>query len=144
MQKRKSPLLTALSLIVLLALSPFTTATATAVMTQTATEAVVNLMLDPRFDYMSRISSSLSVGTLGRASCTGSFTTYDNVDSTITITLQQFKGGEWSAIKEWSEDYTGTGVKMLDKGYYVASGYRYRLTTMVQIYRYQRGRRVPL
>lgn len=98
------------------------------------TNAAVEFQIDPRFDHMSRISSSLDIDSLGRASCVGSFTTYDEYDSTITITLQQFKNNRWTDIKEWSGDFTGTGVKYLSKGYYVESGYRYRLVTVVQIW----------
>lgn len=92
------------------------------------------LALDPRFSYLTRISSSLSINTLGRANCTGAFTTYDEYDSTITIVLQQERNGSWTDIKEWSEDYAGSGIKMLEKGYYVSSGYRYRVITTVQIW----------
>lgn len=121
-----------LTLIAVLNLSPAVAAVTAVCLSPT--ETVISLSLDPRFSYMSRIASSLSVNSLGRASCTGTFTTYDEYDSTITMTLQQFKDGKWSSIKEWSEDYSGSGIKALDKGYYVASGYRYRVVTVVQIW----------
>lgn len=91
------------------------------------------LLIDPRFDHMSRISSSLSINSLGRANCTGSFTTYDEYDSRMTVVLQQFKNNQWTDIKEWSEDYSGSGARLLEKKYYVPSGYRYRVVTTVAI-----------
>lgn len=89
--------------------------------------------LEPRFEHLSRISSGLTISSAGRAACGGSFTTYDQYDSRMTMTLQQYVDSEWVDIKEWSQDFTGSGVKMMDKGYYVKSGYRYRMTVMVEI-----------
>lgn len=108
-----------------------TTPKALALEGNTADIAVV--YLEPRFEYLSRISSGLTISSAGRAACGGSFTTYDQYDSRMTMTLQQFSDSGWVDIKEWSQDFTGSGVKMMDKGYYVKSGYRYRMTVMVEI-----------
>lgn len=52
----------------------------------------------------------------------------------MTVLLQQEVDGRWVDLKEWSEDYTGSRVKMLEKGYYVPRGYRYRVVTTVWIW----------
>lgn len=93
------------------------------------------LALDPRFTHFSRISSALDINSLGRAECVGSFTLYQQYDndSTITMTLQRFEEDGWIDIKEWSKNYSGTGAKLLSKGYYVETGYRYRLVTVASI-----------
>ena len=97
-------------------------------------DAMQDAVITPRFQHLSRISSSLTFSALGRANCGGSFTTYDEYDSSMTMVLQQFKNQEWVDIKTWSGDFTGSGVKVLDKGYYVPSGYRYRLVVTVTIW----------
>lgn len=91
-------------------------------------------VIDPRFTHFSRISSGLDIDSSGRADCTGSYTIYQKYDyeSTITMTLQRFEDG-WVNIQEWSKDYSGSGAKLLNKGYYVASGYRYRLIAVAEI-----------
>lgn len=94
---------------------------------------IVILDLEPRFEHISQLSASLSISGLGRAACGGSFTTYDEYDSRMTMVLQQYTDSEWVDIKEWSQEYTGSGVKMIDKGYYVSGGYRYRMTVIVEI-----------
>lgn len=91
------------------------------------------LFSEPRFEHMSRISSSLSFEAFGRANCTGSFTTYDEYNSKIIIVLQQFKNNRWNDYQSWSESYSGSGVKLLNKKYYVPSGYRYRVVTTAVI-----------
>lgn len=108
------------------------TADNTATVVTTADQTILVL---PRFKYITRISSSLSISNSGYANCTGGFTLYDEYPGNITITLQQFSDGRWTDIKEWSEDYTATdtGAHLFNKGYYVDSGYRYRLVTVVTI-----------
>lgn len=108
-------------------------ATPKALAYETSTADIAVVFQEPRFEHLSRISSGLTISSLGRAACGGSFTTYDEYDSRMTMTLQQFVDSEWVDIKEWSQDFTGSGVKMMDKGYYVKSGYRYRMTVTVEI-----------
>lgn len=109
---------------------------AIASVSQNAYETV--LLLDPRFTHFSRISSGLSFNDLGRAACTGSYTIYIdyNYDSRMTMTLQRFDDSElkWVDVKEWSGDFTKTGTKMLDKGYYVSQRGKYRVVTVAQIF----------
>lgn len=137
--QRKSGLFLSTMIIALLIL-PILMAKAGAVETlEDPIEAIImdeeqtTILVNPRYQHLSRVSSSLSFSAAGRAECTGAFTTYDTYDSTITITLQQFVNARWVDVKEWSQDYSGSGVKYLNKGYYVPNG-RYRLATTVQIW----------
>ena len=93
------------------------------------------LLLDPRFTHFSRISSGLDINSLGRADCTGSYTIYKtySYDSTLTMTLQRKEDSGWVDVMEWTKDYTDTGTKVLNKGYYVTRG-TYRLVTVAQIF----------
>lgn len=123
----------ALLLSMFLLLSPTAHATSPAATTHNENGTITELMLNPRFDHMSRIASGLSFNSLGRANCTGTFTTYDEYDSAMTVILQKNENGRWTDIIKWSENYTGSGVKLMEKGYYVGSG-RYRVVTTVQIF----------
>lgn len=134
---KKRLLFAAAALAVLFLLTPHAGATCNvpaSAITHTATTTRIDLSRDPRFTYINSIASGLSVNSLGRASCSGTFDPYDAVDSTITMTLQQEKDGAWVDIKTWSEDSTGSSVRVIDKGYYVEKGYSYRVITIVQIW----------
>lgn len=92
--------------------------------------------LDPRFEHLSRISASLSI-TSGRANCGGSFTIYDiydGCDSRMTMVLQQYTNSRWESISEWSEDFSGSRIKMMQEVFKVSSGYRYRMTVTAEIF----------
>lgn len=97
---------------------------------------VLDLSISPRFEHIMRISASLSISSLGRAECGGTYVIYDiydGYDSRMTMVLQQYVDSEWVEIKDWSQDFTGAGGKMMNKGYYVKSGYRYRMTVTAEI-----------
>lgn len=136
MRKRLLSAVTAFAILFLM--TPHAKATFTvpaSAITYTATATRMDLSRDPRFTYINSIASGLSINSLGRASCSGTFDPYGSVDSTITMTLQrQNSKGEWQDVKEWSEDSTGSRVRVIDKGYYVEKGYRYRVLTMAQIW----------
>lgn len=142
MKKETKRAVMALSLSAALALVPLSTTAAAAELqadlpiAQEVTADTVVCMMDPRFTHISRISSSLSFGALGRANCTGSYTLYEEYenDSKLTMTLQQFRSNAWYDIKTWTQEYTGSSVKMLEKGYYVDKGYRYRVVTSMEIF----------
>ena len=51
---------------------------APATLSQYISDTCQTLALDPRFSYLTRISSSLSINALGRANCTGSFDEYNS------------------------------------------------------------------
>lgn len=133
MRKKKISLSkTILSLVLVFSLGK--TATVSAVSVAEQIDYVTVMDLDPRYDHISRISASLTMSSIGRANCAGSFTTYEDYNSTMTIVLQQFKNMEWVDVKEWSSDFNGSGVWMMEKGYYVSSGYQYQAVVTVEIF----------
>lgn len=91
------------------------------------------ITIDPRFDYISRISSGMTISASGYASCTGSYTMHQGMDGTITVTLQRFENYAWTDYKEESKDFYGDGMKMFQTGWDVPEGYRYRAVTVVEI-----------
>lgn len=112
------------------------TPTARAVEASAPELTVLDLSISPRFEHIMRISASLSISSLGRAECGGTYIIYDiydGYDSRMTMTLQRYEDFDWVDVKEWSQDFTGAGGKMMNKGYYVTSGYRYRMTVTAEI-----------
>lgn len=89
--------------------------------------------IEPRFQYISRISSGMTISTSGYASCTGSYTMYKGMDGTITVTLQRNENGRWTDYGETSKDFSGDGAKVFQTGWDVSKGYRYRAVTVVEI-----------
>ena len=88
----------------------------------------------PNYSYISAIGSDLSIGSNGYATCSGHIDIYVDYDSTITLTLQRSNNGRsWSDIKSWSKSFTTTGTNYLEKGYYVESGYYYRVLTAAEV-----------
>lgn len=103
---------------------------------ETSTHEITILNLSPRFKFISQISASLSISNFGNAGCGGLFyiyDIYDGYDSRMTMVLQRYGDSGWTDVEEWSQDFTGTGVKMMDKSCYVSAGYRYRMTATVEI-----------
>lgn len=90
--------------------------------------------IKPYYNYITNIGASISISNSGYATCMGSLTIYSNYSSTLTITLQRSKDSKnWSNVKTWSSDFDGIGVHSLEKGYYVSSGYTYRVVNEVKI-----------
>lgn len=89
--------------------------------------------IDPRFEYISRISCGMTISADGYASSTGSYTMYDGMDGTITLTLYRYIGSRWVSYQEDSKDFSGDGTKMFTTGWDVPSGYRYRAKATVEI-----------
>lgn len=100
---------------------------------QTAPDTAAVEHISPRFEYISRISCGMTISAEGYASSTGSYTMYDGMDGTITLTLYRYINGRWVSYGTDSKDFTGNGTKMFTTGWDVPSGYRYRATATVEI-----------
>ncbi len=88
----------------------------------------------PCYSYISTIGSGLSINSGGYSTCSGFINIYVNYSSTITITLQRSSNGSsWTNIKSWSQSFSTTGLNSIEKGYYVESGYFYRVLTTAQV-----------
>ncbi|MDU7477791.1 MAG: hypothetical protein E7L01_31295 [Paenibacillus macerans] len=87
----------------------------------------------PFYQYISVLSSSLSIGKTGKAVSSGNVYYPDSYDSTLSIELQRKNGSKWSVVKSWSESFTGKGSHSLEEEYYVTSGNTYRVVTTAKI-----------
>ncbi|HWP97362.1 MAG TPA: hypothetical protein VN426_10995 [Syntrophomonadaceae bacterium] len=100
---------------------------------ESGSEPNVNEQQQLRYTYISAMGSGLSIEG-GYATCLGYVTLLENYDSSITITLQRStNGSSWSNVKAWSGSFSGSGAHSIEKGYYVYSGYIYRVMTSVKI-----------
>lgn len=87
----------------------------------------------PFYQYISVLSSSLSIGKTGGAISSGNVYYSGAYDSTLSIELQRKNGSEWSVVKSWSESFTGRGSHSLEEKYYVTSGNTYRVVATALI-----------
>jgi len=83
--------------------------------------------------YLSAIGSGLSINTSGYATCSGYLILLEDYNFSLTLTLQRSNGSGWSDVKSWSQSFTGMGSHSMQKGYYVYSGYSYRVLTTAKV-----------
>lgn len=83
---------------------------------------------EPMYVGISDLSASLSISSLGKASCGAA--TYNNgtYDVTLTIALKQ----DGSTIKSWNVA-TEDGFNSIEKTYYVTSGHSYQVVVTATI-----------
>ena len=99
---------------------------------EAGTQAAGGGVSSPMYIAINSTSSGLTIGTLGKATCSGSTSTQENYLAGVIVELQQYDGG-WTTIKEWSDfDWD---VAMLSENWYVAKGYNYRVKTTHYAYR---------
>ncbi|ADY54476.1 hypothetical protein Sgly_0105 [Syntrophobotulus glycolicus DSM 8271] len=93
----------------------------------------VNGQQQINYVYLSSIGSGLSIKN-GYATCSGYLNLLENYNSSITIRLQRSTiSSGWADVKSWSSSFSGVGSHSLEKGYYVSSGYTYRVMTIAQV-----------
>ena len=90
--------------------------------------------VQPRYQRICYFSTSLTISSSGRATCYGSVTPWDTTDIVdLTAELQRApQGGTWTTIKTWTN--SGSVSVSVDKDWYVASGYYYRVRVTADIY----------
>ena len=98
--------------------------------TASAAEATVQ----PRYQRICYFTASLEISSSGRATCYGSVTPWDSTDIVdLTMELQRTtSGGIWTTIKTWTN--SGSVSVSVDKDWYVASGYYYRVAVNASLY----------
>ena len=91
--------------------------------------SAVNPEISPlRYDNVSRMFVSLSISDKGLSSCYGEIVLRD-----MSLILQKSKNQvSWSDEKTWTTD--GSYVVLIDKDYYVVSGYYYRVKLSGTVY----------
>lgn len=82
----------------------------------------------------SEVASYLDIsGSSAKCSATNRMST--NRASKITMTLQRSTDkSTYSKVQAWSQEYTGTGTKILSKTRALTKGYYYRLKVVVRVY----------
>lgn len=87
-----------------------------------------------RLAYITQITASLEITSVGRADCAAKTklrNTVSNAD--LTIELQRSTdSNSWTTIKSWST--SGSGTIGLEESYYVLHGYYYQVVATVNVY----------
>lgn len=91
-------------------------------------------MIQPRWTYISEITTALDISLGGKATCTTSVYLYSSLNSTCTIEmiLQQNDGSGWDDLKSWT--ISGGSDTDISKNWYIASGYEYRVESHIYVY----------
>lgn len=125
MKKRKINFVLLFILLTLLSYPAFAFADETAASTQ---------IITPNYTYLTTVGASLSIQN-GYATCEGNLSIFRDYDTSITITLQRSSDGvNWSNVTSWSNSFTGRGAHSIERGYYVLSGYKYRVLNTSKVY----------
>ena len=90
--------------------------------------------IHPRFVRIAHLSSSCSISSSGYADCYGQVDLNRTSDTAeLIMELQRSSNGyDWDTIKSWTA--SGKCAVELSKGWYVASGYSYRVHITVRVY----------
>lgn len=93
------------------------------------------LNIQPRYEEILDFYSSLSISSSGYAECLSDITTLDSdseIDLTMSLQRSSNNGRTWSTVKTW--DTSDNGFATLEKGWFVTSGYSYRVKATAEIY----------
>ena len=91
-------------------------------------------VIAPRFTYISMLNAGLSINSVGKATCVGIVTLYDDSHSTdLTVSLQKSTSNGWTTIKEWTVSGTGIPGVATEQYYYVVNG-TYRVCATAKVY----------
>lgn len=90
--------------------------------------------IQPLYEEIFRFDSSLTISSSGYAECASEVSSIDlDNEIELTMTLQRSSNGRtWSNVKTW--DTSDYGSASLDKGWYVSSGYSYRVKATAKVY----------
>lgn len=90
--------------------------------------------IQPYFIRIASLSTSFSVSSAGYADCYGEVEMHNTTDTAeLTMELQRSSDkSNWETIKDWTN--SGKCTVELDKGWYVASGYYYRIHITADVY----------
>lgn len=90
--------------------------------------------IQPYFIRIASLSTDFSVSSSGYADCYGEVEMHNTSDTAeLTMELQRSSDqSNWETIKDWTA--SGKCVVTLDKGWYVVSGYYYRIHITADVY----------
>ena len=93
------------------------------------------LNIQPRYGEILDFYSSLSISSSGYAECLSDITTLDSdseIDLMMSLQRSSNNGRTWITVKTW--DTSDNGFATLEKGWFVTSGYSYRVKATAEIY----------
>ena len=86
-----------------------------------------------RYDYVSSCSIFLNISSRGLATCTSDISLRRGVNAEMTVTLYKSTNKRnWDYVTSW--DTSGSSSLVLEKSYYVMSGYYYKAELSVDVY----------
>lgn len=92
------------------------------------------IVIRPFYTHIGVLSAGLSIDGSGRATSGGIVQTMAaNTTLSLTVSLQQYKDGEWKEIKSWTTSGPGNLGLDLSKDHYVSSGYSYRVVVTAKV-----------
>lgn len=86
----------------------------------------------PRYSYIQSLHASLSINSIGVASCDAAAVAYGGDSVRLSSALQKYTGSSWTTVKAWST--TAARTAGLSKNYAVPKGYTYRLRVTCTVY----------
>lgn len=93
------------------------------------------LSIQPRYEEIMRFDPALTISSSGYAQCSSEIRTFDSsyeIDLTMSLQRSSNNGRTWSTVKTW--DTTDYGSAALEEGWFVLSGYSYRVKATAEIY----------
>lgn len=98
------------------------------------TNILDNTIITPYFSNISVFTNTFEISSSGKASV-ASYLSARNIDNlTIEVDLQQFKDGNWTTIKSWTQSSKGISGG-LSGSYYVIKGYIYKVVSKAMVYK---------
>lgn len=86
-----------------------------------------------RYDYVSSCAVSLNITSKGLATCYGDINLRRGVNAEMTVTLYKSTDKRnWDYVTSW--DTSGSSMLVLEKNYYVMSGYYYKAELSADVY----------
>ena len=93
------------------------------------------LNIQPRYEEIMRFDPALTISSSGYAQCSSEIRTFDSsyeIDLTMSLQRSSNNGRTWSTVKTW--DTSDYGSAALEGGWFVLSGYSYRVKATAEIY----------
>ena len=93
------------------------------------------LNIQPRYEEIMRFDPALTISSSGYAQCSSEIRTFDSsyeIDLTMSLQRSSNDGRTWSNVKTW--DTSDYGSAALEEGWFVLSGYSYRVKATAEIY----------
>lgn len=89
--------------------------------------------IEPRYTGLTSLAVSIDIASGGLSTPYGCATIRSGYTADVTLELQRSSNGySWSTVKEWTS--SGSGRIILDKEYFVVSGYDYRSKCTAKVY----------